>query len=161
MQVAPAGKVVSPLVVRETAAPPTRLPLASLTVVVAVEVETPSAAMVAGLRATVTAAGAVAVSVRVAVPDFALAVAVIVSWSAVTDALTVTEHVPEALVVQVAPAGKVVTPLVVKETTAPPTRLPLASLTVVVAVEGGDAVRRQIGRGSGQRSLRPGRWPFR
>ena len=105
---------------KETTAPPTRLPLASLTVAVAVEVEVPSAGREDGLRATVTVAGAVAVSVRVAVPDLALAVAVIVSWSAVIDALTVTEHVPnvgpEDAVVQVAPPGKVASPLVVKVT---------------------------------------------
>ena len=126
--------MVSPLVVKVTGALATKALAASFTVAVAVEVEAPSAGREDGLRATVTAAG-VANSVRVAVPDLALAVAVIVSWSAVTDALTVTVHVPEAVVVHVAPAGKMVSPLVVKVTRALATKALPASFTVAVAVE--------------------------
>ena len=133
VQVAPAGKVVSPLVVKATRALATDAAAASFTLAVAVEVEAPSAGREDGLRATVTVPGVN--SVRVAVPERNPTVAVIVSWSAVIDALTVTEHVPDAVVVQVAPEGKVTSPLVLKNTAAAPMGLALASFTLAVAVE--------------------------
>ena len=107
MHVAPEGKVVSPLVVKVTKALATKALPASFAAAVAVEVEAPSAGREDGLRAMVTVAGGTN-SVSVAVPDLAPAVAVIVSWSAVTDALRVTEctSVPKAVVVHVAPPGR-------------------------------------------------------
>ena len=120
VQVAPEGKVTSPLVPKNTAAAPMGLALASFTVAVAVEVEAPSAGMFEGFSDTVTVDGGGGVSVRIAVPEPATgteAVAVIVSWSAVTEALIVTEHLPLVSVVQMRFAGaKVTSPLVVKTT---------------------------------------------
>jgi hypothetical protein len=61
--------------------------------------------------------------------------AVIVSWSAVSDEVMVTEHVPLAPVVQLV-ALKVASPLVMKlSTNAPWTGVPPESFTVAVAVD--------------------------
>lgn len=133
----PPGKVTSPSVVKATTAPGTGLWLTSLTVAVAVEVVVPSAGSELGLIATATEAGGTAVSVRVAVPVWPLAAALMVSLPVVVEAVMVIEQVPspgpEDAVVQVAPLGKVTSPLLVKVTGAPGTRLLVASLTVTVA----------------------------
>ena len=133
----PPGKVTSPSVLKATTVPGTTLWLTSLTVAVAVEVEVPSAGRELGLSATATEAGGTAVSVRVADPLWPLVAAVMVSLPVVVEAVMVTEQVPspgpEDAVVQVAPLGKVTSPLLVKVTCAPGTRLLVASLTVTVA----------------------------
>ena len=77
---------------------------------------------------------AVVDSVRVAAPDLSAEVAVIVSSPAVVDAVTVTEHVPEADVVQPLPV-KAELPLVAKDTADEEMGWPFASCTVAVTVE--------------------------
>lgn len=130
------GKVASPLVPKVTVAPGTRFPVASLTVAVAVDVDAPSAGIEDGTRPRLTrATGPVSVSMAVPWVPFLVAVAVMVSVSAVVEAWMVTEQVPLAAVVQVDPPGKLTSPPVAKETGVPATRLLLASLTVAVAVE--------------------------
>src|SRR5438309_1319333 len=80
--------VTSPLVPKPTLTPGTPLPLESVTVAVAVDVEVPSAAIEFGLSVRLNALAAPAVSVRGAVPDLLLLVlAVMVSVAAVVDAV--------------------------------------------------------------------------
>src|SRR5436190_1476238 len=90
----PPGNVTSPLVANATDTPPTELLWASRVGAVAVEVSVPLAVTEVGVSPTVTVVAGPAVSVRVAVPEWVAAVAVMVSVSAVVEALMVTEQMP-------------------------------------------------------------------
>jgi hypothetical protein len=125
-------KVTSPLVENVTVSVVTLLLWASLTVAVAVDVDTWSAGIEVGLSATVTEADGPGCSVSMAVPDLPSARAVIVSVSAVADAVIVAEYVPSWLLV-VDPT--VESPLVVKTTVASFTARPPESVSVAFATE--------------------------
>jgi hypothetical protein len=134
VQVAPFGKVTSPSVVNDTATPATVVPPSSFTVTVAVEVAFPSATIEGGASATVMVGGTEN-SVSVAVPDLVADVAVMVSVSAVVEAVIVTEHFPAPSVTHAWFDEKVTSPLVVKFTAAFTTGAPPVAVTVARAVE--------------------------
>lgn len=142
VHVVPFGKVTPPLVAlvaNVTGAPGTGFWLASVTVAVKVVVVVPSAVVVAVGGVSVTAAAGPATSVSWLDPETEPVVAVIVSVSALVEAVMVTEQVPVESVVQV--------PLLEKWTPCPLARplanvivtfgttFPLVSTTVALAFE--------------------------
>src|SRR4051812_27297698 len=111
----------------------TGLPLASLTVAVAVDVDVPLATIDGGFSASVTWVGGTASSFRVAVPGFLafVALAVMVSAPAVLEAVIVVVYVPSPLLVTV---PNFTSPFVLKATVSLRTAFPLTSFTVAVAL---------------------------
>ena len=108
-QLDPPGKLTSPLVPNCTDAPPTKFPFTSFTVAKADDPEPPSAGTEDGLNPKLTAATGPATRVRVALPEPVSGdepEAETVTRPAVVPALTEIEHVPDVVVVQVLPAGK-------------------------------------------------------
>src|SRR5436305_4735968 len=125
--------VTSPLVVKATVSFRTGLPFTSASVAVAVECDVPSAVIDAGFRPTaIVFAGPY--SVRTFESLFPPPLAVMVSLSAVDDALMVLLAVPSLPVLALL-GENVTSPLVPKPTLTPGTPLPLESVTVAVAVD--------------------------
>jgi hypothetical protein len=124
-----------PLVVNATVSPVIGLPLTSVTVAVAVEVDVPLAVIDAGLNATVTYAARPVVCVNVAVPVAGVAgvesLALIVAVPGVVVDVIFATYVPGLAPAVAAPI--VWAPVLVNATVSPETRLPFASVTVAVA----------------------------